>query len=199
MAIVSRVQNLWRRMLQSWGTEGTRRRMWNREFGGGRWDHLSETPGDCVYPYVEKYASGGDVLDLGCGSGNTGNELDGSAYRTYLGVDISDIAIDKAVARTNESGRSNKNRYVQADLATYRPEGIYRVILFRESLNYTSRPRIVGMLRRYSSYLAEEGVFVVRLYDRNRYSSIQRLLHDNFEIIDEFRAEDSKAVVLVFK
>lgn len=199
MRVVSRAQNLWRRVLQSWGTEDVKRRMWNREFGVGSWDHLGETPGDCVYRYVEKYASGGDILDLGCGSGNTGNELDASAYGTYLGVDISDVAIEKAFARSREAGRARKNRYVQADIVKYRPERTYRVILFRESLNYVPRARIVGMLRRYGNYLTEEGVLVVRLYDRTRYRAIQRLLQRNFNIVEEFLAEDSNAIVLVFK
>ncbi len=176
MTMASKVRNVWRRVRQSWGSGDVKRAMWNQEFGQGHWDHLGDTPGDCVYRFVEKYACGGDILDLGCGSGNTGNELDDSTYRAYLGVDISDVAIEKASDRSRKTGRTSKNQYVQADIVDYLPEDIYCVILFRESLNYVPRAKMVGMLRRYVGYLAEGGVIIVRLYDRDRYRAIQEIV-----------------------
>jgi 2-polyprenyl-6-hydroxyphenyl methylase/3-demethylubiquinone-9 3-methyltransferase len=152
-----------------------------------------------VYGYVEKYARNGDILDLGCGSGNTGSELNQSAYQSYIGVDISDVAIEKAMWRSERAGRDRKNRYVHADIVNYSPEGRYDVILFRESLYYVPRGTILKMLRRYREHLKEGGVIIVRLYDRDRYNAIHRLLRKSFGVLEEFVHEDSRTVVLVFR
>jgi SAM-dependent methyltransferase len=199
MGVFSRAQNIWRRVLQSWGSSEAKRATWNSEFARGRWDHLAETPGDCVYGYVEKYADKGDILDLGCGSGNTGNELDYSAYRSYVGVDVSDVAIQKAIDRTALTGRRSKNRYVRSDILTYSPEGTYRVILFRESLYYVPRGNIVGMLKRYRRYLGDCGVIIVRLCDRERYQGIHELVRTRFDVLEEFQPDDSSTIVLVIR
>jgi SAM-dependent methyltransferase len=195
----SRARNVWRRVLQSWGTAEAKRATWNSEFADGRWDYIAETPGDCVYRFVEKHAAGGDILDLGSGSGNTGNEIDYSAYRSYVGVDVSDVAIQKAIERTSLNGRTSKNRYVRADVVTYRPQGTYRVVLFRESLYYVPRRAIVGVLKRYRSCLAGDGVIVVRLCDRRQYADICELIRSGFDVLEEFQPEDSSTVVLVFR
>lgn len=189
----------WRRILQSWGSARLKRLIWNKEFAGGRWDHLAETPGDCVYRYVEKYAHNGDILDLGCGSGNTGSELDFSVYQSYTGVDISDVAIRKAVSRSELSGRILKNHYVQSDISTYAPEGNYCVILFRESLYYVPQINILKTLRRYQRYLDEQGVFVVRLDDRNKHKAIHELIRKNFHVLEEFLPDDISTALLVFR
>ena len=194
-----RLKNVTRRAVQSWGRASWKRALWNREFSAGRWDHLLDTSGDCIYRYVENYATHGDILDLGCGTGNTANELAYVAYDTYTGVDISDVALAKASERSGANGRQHKNRFVESDIAAYEPDRTYRVILFRESLNYIPIARIVDVLRRYRAWLAPDGVFIVRLYDRNKYHSIVRLIREDFHVVEVFLPQDSVTIVMVFK
>src|SRR5262245_18919549 len=99
MYLVRKVRNIVRGFLQAYGTTKVKRHLWNTEFSRGRWDCLDRTPCDCIYPYIEKYANNGSILDLGCGSGSTGSELDAIIYRYFIGVDISDVAIEKARRR----------------------------------------------------------------------------------------------------
>ena len=199
MYLINKCKNVFRRILQSWGSAWMKRIMWNKEFSEGRWDSLAETPGDCIYRYVEKYSQDGNILDLGCGSGNTGNELDCDAYQSYTGVDISDVAIQKASTRSELSGRSTKNRYYQSDIMTYAPQGAYRVILFREILNYVPHINISGMLQRYQKYLDGRGVFIIRLYDPQKYKAVLEIIRANFHVLEEFLPEDLSAVVVVFR
>lgn len=197
--VSTKMKNILRRLRQSWGSSDAKRRLWNSEFADGRWDHLSETPGDCVYRYVEKYARGGSILDLGCGSGNTGNELDPTKYNRYLGVDISDVAVEKAVERSQRTGRAAFSAYVQSDIQTFIPDGKHSVILFRESLNYVPSSDIVPVLKRYVGFLDREGVIVVRLYDRMRHSSIVDVIRRHFHVIDEYLPSGEPTIVLVFR
>ena len=99
MYIVDRTLTFARGFIASYGPSGIKKRLWDKEFSGTKWDFIDNTVGDCVYPYLEKYARNGNILDLGCGPGNTANELAASVYQSYIGVDISEAALAKAVKR----------------------------------------------------------------------------------------------------
>ena len=86
---------------------------------------------------------GGSILDLGCGSGSTANELSGTAYQVYTGVDISDVALENAKKRTEENRRGDKNQYFQSNIFSY-------VLTRRYDARWI-----------YSNYLKERGVFIV--------------------------------------
>ena len=111
-----------RDVLETHGTSRIKQRLWDDDFSRGRWNCLDTTVDDCVYSRIEKSAKGGSILDLGCGSGGTANELNGSAYRDYTGVDISEVAVGKAKKRTEENGRGSRCRFLQGDVITYEPE-----------------------------------------------------------------------------
>lgn len=199
MYLVRKLRNILRRLLQVYGTSNAKRWLWNTEFSGGRWDCLARTPGDCVYPYVEKYANNGSILDLGCGSGSTANELSATACRAYIGVDISDVAINKGRRRTEENGRADRNRFFQSDLFSYVPSQQFNVILFRDSIYYLPCKKIIRMLNRYSKYLKEGSVFIVRMTWSDKYQEIVDTIESNFEVVEKRFHNQPKAIVLVFR
>lgn len=164
MYIVSRTARFLRGALLSYGPRRVKRLIWNKEFTGTKWNFIDHTAGDCVYPPLEKYARNGSILDLGCGPGNTANELNETSYISYLGVDISEEALAKAVRRTTESGRAGKNRFATGDFLTYKPAGTFDVILFRESMYHVPIGMIKRVLNGYTRHLNERGVFIVRMH-----------------------------------
>jgi SAM-dependent methyltransferase len=164
MYIVDRTLTFVRGFLMSYGPSGIKKRLWDKDFSSGKWDFIDNTSGDCVYVHLEKYAQGGDLLDLGCGPGNTANELSADAYRTYIGVDISEAALAKAVKRTAENGRSEKNSFVCSDFLGYKPTKEFDIILFRESMYHIPYGQVLEILEKYSKFLKKGGVFVVRLF-----------------------------------
>jgi methylase of polypeptide subunit release factors len=177
-----------------------KRALWNSEFKGGRWNCLDDTSGDCVYPYVEKYARNGSILDLGCGSGNTGMELDVGAYQQYVGVDISDAAIEQAKRRTEENRRSSKNSYFQSDILSYVPTQQYEVILFREVIYYIATTRVRSMLNEYSKFLKAHGVFIVRIIETTgKVRPIVDIIESNFEIVEKYLPGQTTTAVIVFR
>jgi SAM-dependent methyltransferase len=187
------------RIVKKWGTSAAKRLIWNKEFGSGQWEFLEHTTTDPIYALLESYSCGGSILDLGCGSGNTGNELNSEKYETYTGVDISEIAVLKAQARTKENRREAKNHYLCADIETYVPDKKYDVIAFRESIFYIPATRIRQVLERYSSFLYPKGVFIVRIFDRNKHRNILEKIQKYFLIIDEHLVGDAKDIIVVFR
>src|SRR5271155_713184 len=208
MYIVDRTLTFVRGFLLSYGPSGVKKRLWDKEFSSTKWDFIDNTVGDCVYPYLEKYAQHGNILDLGCGPGNTANELTAEVYRSYVGVDISEAALAKAVKRSQENGRADKNSFVASDFLGYKPTQGFDIILFRESLYHVPYGQVKPILDKYSKNLKAGGVFIVRLYaGDHRPGKIKRRVTRKLDLIErefnmvESRRFDTPALptVLVFR
>lgn len=189
-----------RRVVQVYGSNWTKRLLWNREFSTGRWNCLIATEGDPVYPVLEKYCTKQGILDLGCGSGNTANELAPESYSNYTGVDVSDEAVKLAAERLAENVRLGKVRFLQSDIESYVPDRKYQVILFRDSIYYLPRGKLKATLDRYKNSLEPNGVFVVRVSDIGRHlKTIMRIIESDFEIVEKHLYENPWALVIVFR
>ncbi|MGB9068769.1 MAG: class I SAM-dependent methyltransferase [Candidatus Acidiferrales bacterium] len=194
--------------LASYAPSFVKKRLWDRDFSVGKWDFIDNTVGDCVYAHLEKHAQGGDILDLGCGPGNTANELAFDAYRNYIGVDISEVALEKARKRTQENGRADKNSFVRSDFLGYAPEQEFDTILFRESLYHVPYGQVLAVLQKYSKHLKKTGVFIVRLYAgdiqkgkiKYRVKRKLDLIHREFDVVESRRYEKpGMPTILVFR
>jgi SAM-dependent methyltransferase len=208
MYIVDRTMTFVRGFIMSYGPSGIKKKLWDKEFSSTKWDFIDNTAGDCVYPYLEKYARNGNILDLGCGPGNTANELAEGVYQTYIGVDISEAALAKAAKRTQENGRASKNSFVNSDFLGYHPTQEFDIILFRESLYHVPFGQVLPILKKFSQNLKNTGVFIVRLYAgdhrpgviKTRVTAKLDLIKREFDIV-ESRQFDLPALpnVLVFR
>jgi SAM-dependent methyltransferase len=207
MSLAERSVTIARGILKRYGSAKTKKRLWDQEFSGSHWDFIDNTAGDCVYPYLEKYAKNGAILDLGCGPGNTANELANSAYQTYLGVDISEAALVKARRRTEECGRAAKNYFVQGDFINYEPRQTFDLILFRESMYHVPLSKVKPMLERYSSFLKKDGVFVVRMVTlsgrgerpKRRLTAMVEIIKSECEVLEHNEHGEFRATVIVFR
>ena len=181
-----KAQNVFRALVQAYGPKSAKRYLWNREFAEGRWDFLDKTGDDTARIKIEKYAREGHILDLGCGSGTTGLELDVHKYTSYFGVDISEVAVEKAKIRARELGRDAVNKYCAADILTYVPNQQFDLILFGDSIYYIPYAQISSLLKRYSSYLVTGGAFLVRIHDvSGKHARILETIENTYAVIEK--------------
>ena len=205
LKVIDRSLRLARGFLLSFGPEAVKRSLWEREYKTSKWDFALHTDGDPVYVHLERYTRNGSILDLGCGSGNTSNEIAGSAYTQYLGLDISSEALAKATRRSEENGRGGKNRFQQSDFMSFDTLERFDVILFRESMYHVPMGKILPLLDKYSQYLKDGGVFVVRLYTmdngkvKHRPMKMLETIANNFEVIERSRSGERGTVVIAFR
>ena len=199
MRIARKIRNVIRGRLLRWGGPVVKRFIWNREFGKGRWDCLHNSEGNPVYPFIEKYARRGTILDLGCGTGNTANELNFESYTSYLGVDVSDVAVEKAIARTDENKRKAKARFILADITSYVPDSSFDLIVFRESIYYNPIGKVAGLLRRYAAFLKPDGAILVCISDRIPYRGYLEVIESEFQVIEKYAPEESQFAIDVFR
>jgi SAM-dependent methyltransferase len=204
MYIVDRTLRFTRGFLLSYGPTPVKKFFWDKEFSNGKWNFIDNTAGDCVYSHLERFGANRSILDLGCGPGNTANEL-APVYRNYVGVDISEEALAKARRRTEQNGRTGKNSFEQGDFLSYVPPQKFEVILFRESMYHVPLGKVQGTLDRFSKYLTKDGVFIVRLYvvdngkTKYRPSAMIGIMEKEFDVVEKVHYEDSGATVIVFR
>jgi SAM-dependent methyltransferase len=163
MRLITRIRRALRPIRQRWEPSFLKRRRTDKEYASGRWNHCEDTLGAWVYQFIHRYSRQGSILDLGCGSGNTGNELDGPSYHDYTGVDVSGVAVRKATERSAQNDRVGKNQYIASDILSYVPRKKHDLILFRESFHMVPRVRMKETLDRYAKFLTNDGVFIVYL------------------------------------
>jgi len=204
MYIIDRTLRFTRGFLLSYGPTPIKKLFWDQEFSSGKWNFIDDTAGDCVYSHLERFATDRSILDLGCGPGNTANEL-APAYRTYVGMDISKEALAKARRRSEQNGRADKNSFEQGDFLSYVPSQKFDVILFREAMYHVPLGKVKDTLDRFSKYLTDDGVFIVRLgvkengKTKYRPSAMICIMEKDFDVVEKRDYEDSGATVIVFR
>jgi 2-polyprenyl-6-hydroxyphenyl methylase/3-demethylubiquinone-9 3-methyltransferase len=187
------------RAIKRWGSLEAKRMLWDDEFGSGQWNYLERTTDDPIYPILEKYVCNGALLDMGCGSGNTANELDYAKFSEYTGTDLSDVAVRKAIERTKANGREAKTEFKCAPIENFSPTKQYDVILFRESIFYIPVRKIGAVLDRYELRLKSSGVFIVRMCDREKYAAIVELICQKHHVLEQKMVEGAKDIIIVFE
>ena len=153
MSILNRVLRYPYNYVRRRAPSSLKRFFWDREYRSGRWDRIDSTVGDPTYPYIEKYLANGNILDLGCGPGSTANELAGASYSSYVGVDISTIAVRKAERRTQREGRTAKISFVNSDFMSYVPQQRFDVVLMRESIYHVPLADVRAVFDHYAAHL----------------------------------------------
>lgn len=175
-----------RAVAKRWGPTSLRRFVWEREFQRERWFTVEELERPAINDHVEEYCRRGAILDLGCADGIVGLTLNPERYESYVGVDISQIAVDKASAHYRARGNElEKNTYVRADIEDYQPDRKFQVVLFRHSLYYFNRINVGKVLDHYRQWLADDGVIIVVMGQPQRHRWLVELIRERFEVLSD--------------
>jgi 2-polyprenyl-3-methyl-5-hydroxy-6-metoxy-1,4-benzoquinol methylase len=200
MQLARRAQNMVRALLQKYGSEAAKKRLWDSEYVTGRWNCLDTTGDQSVHLLVEKYADKGGILDLGCGTGTIGVALNREAYGFYTGLDVSDVAIEKAKQRAQDNGYVDRNEYCRSDILSFEPARKYKVILYGDSIYYIPQGKIPSMLERYSAFLAENGVFIARLFEASgKRLEIIDMIETRFHVLESHLDPQTRAYLVAFR
>lgn len=149
---------------------------------------LARTEGDVELPrhllvagLVRRYAPGGDILDIGCGSGGLIAPLRdsfGGVRGRYVGLDLSTRALDMAAERVRDLGASEAfaAELVQGSFDEWEPHATFDAVIFSESLYYAPDPR--RTVRRFLGALREGGIVVVTMWRRPSRRRVWRALRE---------------------
>ena len=104
--------------------------------------------------FVGEAAPNPRVLEIGCGEGMFLQALGPFTPRSYLGVDLSPLGIERAHARWK---RAPDVGFILGDGRTFVPDGEFDAIVFAECLEYLGP--LPELLQHYGRFLAPGGVF----------------------------------------
>jgi 2-polyprenyl-3-methyl-5-hydroxy-6-metoxy-1,4-benzoquinol methylase len=179
---LERAVNKWE-TAQGFGDSPKEKSVWDAEYGDGRWTYIGELYENSRYwtliGYMDAFKGGGEYLDVGCGDGLLFKRFKSLGYQRYVGIDISDVAIEK-LRRHND----DRTSFAQADGNIHEPAGRFDVIVFNESLYYLRDP--IQTLDRYAQSLKPGGCILVSTYTTSRRSlAVLREAKRVFEVVNE--------------
>jgi SAM-dependent methyltransferase len=130
------------------------------------------------------------VLDVGCAFCDLAHVLDRYGLERYVAVDLSDYVIDRAWREHSSWPVADRVEmsFHAADLREFTPSGVgapeqpdvFDVIVFNEVLQFIEVDEVPIQLRRYSQWLAPDGIFCVMLSHSPKGNAIFRSLHRHF-------------------
>jgi len=165
---------------------------WDAQYKDGVWDRVYSVHEVAHYMvavgYVQHLLKSPKVLDAGCGPGYLLQLLNAFSLETYLGIDLSSEAVEKAKSRGIKNAR-----FKVADFEQWTPEENFDVVIFNESLSYARRP--VDVLVRYAGLLDEDGFLIVSLCRYGNHGIIWTNLEEHFAMLDSTTVENSRGQV----
>jgi 2-polyprenyl-3-methyl-5-hydroxy-6-metoxy-1,4-benzoquinol methylase len=139
----------------------SQRHRFNRVYETKGWDGLwglSELARyNMITGYTRHYCKEPRILDLGCGEGVLQKYFSSVDYSRYLGIDVSDVAIEKAKSLEND-----KTQFQVGDVNYLKTNDNFDVIIYNESLYYLSNPKLA--IRSLSNNLNPGGIFIVSMH-----------------------------------
>jgi 2-polyprenyl-3-methyl-5-hydroxy-6-metoxy-1,4-benzoquinol methylase len=163
---------------------------WDKEFSTGEWDYMDAVPLERVrlagigsgMTNLYGIPSNATILDVGCAEGILSDYLSDKQKKNYIGVDISKVAIDRAMKK-----RGAPMTWAVSKAHEYTPPRKVDVIVFSEVLMYVSHEDI---LKQYEKYLTPNGKIIVSLYredkTQGKYSEVKDYSRDRYELLDDF-------------
>jgi 2-polyprenyl-3-methyl-5-hydroxy-6-metoxy-1,4-benzoquinol methylase len=180
---ITEVSNRGRKLLsnvQPYRPMGQGGTLLDQQYNAAEWDYLrslGEAPRfGIVAVYCRILASGGSILEVGCGEGFLSEHLARENYGYFEGIDISAVAIERAQKHADST-----TTFRCADAESYVPDRLFDLIVFNEVLEYFDDP--VGLVRRYDDHLKPGGHMVVSMFaglDTARTRRIWKWLAGNY-------------------
>ncbi len=154
---------------------------WNYQYARGKWEQLKNPVEHARLTacagLLRLHTPGGHVLEIGCGEAILLRHLDPGDYASWLGVDISDVAIARA-----RQFASERARFAPGDMRTFALTDSYDAIVFTESIYYV--PERAPLLRRYAKHLKAGGVFIISTFEAKDSAAVWQEIHSVAETID---------------
>lgn len=147
---------------------------WDHQYATGRWEKL-KIPAEqarfaATAQLIVRHGPPGQVLEIGCGEALLQQQLKPADYQDWVGIDISEVAIQRAQAFT-----ARQVRYHVADMELFDPGDRFDLIVFTESIYYSTDPR--RLLARYVRFLKPGGRFIVSIFRTKRSDRVWAGLH----------------------
>jgi predicted TPR repeat methyltransferase len=133
---------------------------WNYKYKKGSWDFMSKESlrYEAIVNQIKKtQINNPTILDLGCGYGALNDYLKITDYASFVGVDFSSNAIQRAIAKNYPN-----SEFLVADIHQFSPKNTFDIIIFNEVLYYLEDQ--MGIITKCYNYFTSQGYFIFSFY-----------------------------------
>jgi 2-polyprenyl-3-methyl-5-hydroxy-6-metoxy-1,4-benzoquinol methylase len=167
--MLSSVKNLFTKKQSKSPLFNVDKKTWEIEYINHQWDYLDSTPAErsrsaIIGMYCQLFSPNGKMLDIGCGFGTLFDFLNAQQKKKYLGIDISQQAINKA--------KNRKANFKNVDFNELITKNIYDIIVFNEVLFYMDE---MNAFKKAINLLSKNGVIIVSQWKMKNYANDQRM------------------------
>jgi len=158
---------------------------WDCQYSAGLWSYMEQLEQLARYSvivgYLQYLKPGGSVLDIGCGEGVLLKKLSPHGYSRYMGIDISEVAIDKASRKQDE-----KTFFIRAEAENHIPTESFDAIVFNETLYYFDDP--LDVIGKYVHALREYGILIISTFAASKRAvSVLKQVKAAYFLLDEVK------------
>ena len=156
-------QRAWWRLLRVFQLD---KLSWDKQFEAGVWCRGPQCPE--TLKLVQQLCKNGNLLEFDCGEGNLPFSLPAGTFSSYLGYDISQIAIEKAKRRVVEQG-VKEVQFESCKMEEWDGSQDISLILVEECLYYLSASECEKFLLKCSKSLTSEGRILVIVHSATKH------------------------------
>lgn len=151
-------------------------KFWDIQYKIGRWEGMTSGRRSRFVELAEKYANGGNVVELACGEGTLIFSMSRDSYKTYTGFDISFEAIDRANLHAKEYSYNNCS-FQQKDIFDWSGGENLSLVIFEECIYYFTLAEQVNLLNTAMQSLLEFGSVLIAYHSEDKHrGSMDNLL-----------------------
>ena len=158
-----------------------KRYTWERQYSVGFWNFLrsdlEHERFDAVVRRLKEFNRPGKILEVGCGEALLLKRLDPSSYTFFMGIDISEVAISRAI-----DSKFEKSEFEYVDMEKFSTNKKFDYIIFNESIMYAINA--VELMRKYMNFLDDGGYMMTSIYETNKNILVVHALRKAFTPID---------------
>jgi len=159
---------------------GADKAVWDKQYGCRKWLNGQRSP--VVLGLVSQFCQGGTLVEFGCGDGLLPRLLPHGSFSSYIGIDISDVAIRHAKER--HPARIDCH-FIQGRMENWEGDQNVSLILMEECLYYLSRPEQDRLLQKCLSSLGSRGRILVVVHERQKHLSTLQACQETRSLLSE--------------
>lgn len=159
------IQRAWWRLLR---LLGMKKLSWDKQFEAGVW--CRHPRNSDMLKRVAELCHGGRIVEFGCGEGNLPFLLPTGSYSSYLGYDISEVAIQRAKRHAIDAGAGNV-QFEQCDMAHWDGNQNASLVLVEECLYYLSSDDCARFLLLCSQCITADSSILVIVHSATKHKN----------------------------
>lgn len=161
---------------------GLEKLSWNLQYEAGLWSKGQRS--SITIDLVKNLCRGGHIVEFGCGEGDLIHLLPTGSYSYYTGIDISQIAIERAKLKASKCGIKNYD-FVNDNMAMWPGGKNISLILVEECIYYLKAEAMEEFIGRCLESINDDGAILIIVHSAEKHVAALHVCRKYGQVISE--------------